>query len=213
MRGTAAAVAAAAGWYERLGKRALDLAGAVVLLVVLAPLLAGVALAVRAMLGTPVLFRQARVGRGGTTFTLYKFRTMKADRRLRPDRRGPARGDGRRRTHKSDRDPRHTPVGRFLRRSSLDELPQLWNILAGDMSLVGPRPELTEVADRHGLRHHPRHRVRPGLTGRWQVSARGQGLLHEHVDADLAYVERVTLRGDLAILLATPAAVLRRTGS
>jgi len=213
----AAAAAPSPTWYERRGKRALDLAGAVALLIALWPVLAGVAVAVRVVLGAPVLFHQARVGRGGEAFTLYKFRTMKTDRRVRAERRAQDRardraGD-RRQTHKSTADPRHTPLGRFLRRSSLDELPQLWNVVRGDMSLVGPRPELTEVVDRYSLRDHPRHRVRPGLTGPWQISARGNGLLHEHVDVDLAYVARITLLGDLAILLATPAAVLRRTGS
>jgi len=212
-RQTTSSATAQAPWYERRGKRALDLVGAWALIALLAPVIVGVAVAVRVQLGAPVLFRQARVGRGGEAFTLYKFRTMKADRRLRAERRARERAGDRRQTHKSTQDPRHTPLGVFLRRTSLDELPQLWNVVRGDMSLVGPRPELTEVADRYGLRDHPRHRVRPGLTGRWQVSERGSGLLHENVDVDLAYVERITLLGDLRILFATPSAVLRRTGS
>jgi len=194
------------GAYRRFGKPAMDRGGALLLLVLLAPVLGAIALAVRLVLGSPVLFRQARVGEYGRTFMILKFRTMREDRReaaaITFD------GSDRRITHKSPADPRLVPLGRFLRRWSLDELPQLWNVLCGDMSLVGPRPELVAVVERHGLREHPRHQVKPGITGLWQVSARADGPLHENVEIDLVYVANLSLRQDLAILLRTPRAAL-----
>jgi lipopolysaccharide/colanic/teichoic acid biosynthesis glycosyltransferase len=117
------------------------------------------------------------------------------------DRRAPS---GRRRTHKTDADPRHTRLGRFLRRTSLDELPQLVNVLRGELSLVGPRPELPEVVDRYEPWQHARHGVRPGITGLWQVTDRSSGEpMHLHVRRDLEYIERVSVSTDLLILLLT----------
>jgi lipopolysaccharide/colanic/teichoic acid biosynthesis glycosyltransferase len=117
-------------------------------------------------------------------------------------------------THKSDRDPRHTRVGRTLRRYSLDELPQLINVLRGEMSIVGPRPELEDVVATYPAGLEQRHHVKPGLTGLWQVSARGSGPMHENGQWDLAYVERVSLRTDLEIIVKTPKAMLgENTGS
>jgi lipopolysaccharide/colanic/teichoic acid biosynthesis glycosyltransferase len=119
----------------------------------------------------------------------------------------------RRKTHKHEQDPRLTALGRFLRKWSLDELPQLWNVVRGDMSLIGPRPELVSIVERYDTWQHARHRVKPGLTGLWQVTARGDGLMHEHTHIDLAYAARVSLRGDFKILLLTiPALLGRRTG-
>jgi len=103
---------------------------------------------------------------------IYKFRTMRPDRRQAVL---PYSGPDRRVCHETDNDPRHTPLGRFLRKYSLDELPQLWNVLVGDMSLVGPRPELVEVVERYESWQRERHRVKPGLTGLWQVTCRGEG--------------------------------------
>ncbi len=174
-------------------------------LVALFPLILLVALLVYLTLGGPVILRQRRIGLGGKPFTVFKFRTMLADRRA-DDRRAEDRpfGPDRRVTHKSQDDPRLTPSGRLLRRLSLDELPQLLNVLRGDMSLVGPRPELPEVVRRHyASEHHRRHAVRPGMTGLWQISERGNGVMHEHVHIDLEYVDRVSLTTDLAILLWT----------
>jgi lipopolysaccharide/colanic/teichoic acid biosynthesis glycosyltransferase len=196
------------GAYRRVGKPTMDLFGAAVLLVALSPVMAAVALAVRLVLGRPVLFRQARVGQHGHTFLILKFRTMGMDRR--EDTALTSDGPERRVTHKSAADPRLVPLGRFLRRWSLDELPQLWNVLCGQMSLVGPRPELVAVVERHGLRDHPRHRVKPGITGLWQVTARADGPLHEHVDIDLVYLANLSLRQDVEILLRTPTAALGR---
>lgn len=196
--------------YIRWVKPALDRALALVLLVLLSPLMATVAVVVVVSLGRPVIFRQERVGLGGRVFLLRKFRTMAPDRRARrlpierPDRRG---------YHKSANDPRHTSVGRFLRRTSLDELPQLINVLLGDMSLVGPRPELTSVVGNYADWQHRRHAVRPGITGPWQVKARGDGPMHEFTFLDVAYVEEVGLANDLLLLCQTvPAALGRRSG-
>ncbi len=197
--------------YTRLAKPAFDRVAAAAALVVAAVPMAAIAVSVAVYLDRPVLFRQTRIGLDGEPFEVLKFRTM------RPDRRG-QRLDvihDRRETHKSDEDPRHTRLGMFLRRYSLDELPQLINVLRGEMSLVGPRPELASVVAesyRPGL--DQRHLVKPGLTGLWQVSARGDGPMHENGDWDLDYVERVSLRTDLDILAKTPSAMFgERIGS
>lgn len=192
------------GVYVRLVKPSLDRVLALVGLAVAAIPMALIAGIVAVSMGRPVLFRQRRIGADGEPFEVLKFRTM------RPDRRG-QRLDvihDRRRTHKSDHDPRHTAVGRFLRRYSLDELPQLLNVLRGEMSMVGPRPELDSVVEQYPPALHQRHLVKPGLTGLWQVSARGDGPMHENGQWDLAYVDRVSLRTDLQILARTPRALV-----
>jgi lipopolysaccharide/colanic/teichoic acid biosynthesis glycosyltransferase len=189
--------------YERLGKPVLDRVGAVALGVVTLPVIATIALIVRLMLGSPVFYIQERVGQHGKRFRMYKFRTMRLDRR-RKER--PFRGRDRRVRHKTGEDPRHTAVGRFLRRRSLDELPQLWNVVLGDMSLVGPRPELPSVVSGYGRWQHERHLCKPGLTGLWQVSTRNNGdgsLMCEHTEVDLRYMRVVSLRTDLWILCKT----------
>jgi lipopolysaccharide/colanic/teichoic acid biosynthesis glycosyltransferase len=197
--------------YERFGKRAVDITLASAALVGLAPAFGAIAVASRIFLGRKVLFRQRRVGRAGVSFWMYKFRTMHPDRRVQVQGR-PYNGPERRCTHKSADDPRHTTYGRLLRKTSLDELPQLWNVLRGDMSLVGPRPEIEAVVDRYGLRQHPRHLVRPGLTGVWQVSPSRTNLLVEGVDIDLRYVEDVSLKRDVELMAKTVPAVIRATG-
>ena len=198
--------------YQRWVKPVLDRGIVLLLLPVLAPVAAVVAAIVAVELGRPVLFRQERVGRHGERFTVHKFRSMRQDRRDSRDEQWP--GDDRRLTHKSSDDPRHTRIGRMLRKSSLDELPQLWNVLKGDMSLVGPRPELTSVVRRYEPWQHRRHDVKPGLTGPWQVSERGSAPMHEATHVDLQYVDSVSLRTDLALLVKTPVAVLlKRSGS
>ena len=218
--------------YERVAKPISDRVLAFVMLVVLLPMLAVVALCVRLQLGPGVIYRQYRIGLGGTPFQMLKFRTMDTDRRretegaTRPDRRrkrdrrhGQAAvvalerrkehdrrqlSSGRRQTHKSSDDPRHTGLGRFLRASSIDELPQLVNVLRGDLSLVGPRPELPEVVERYEPWQHARHRVKPGITGLWQVTERADDTpMHTHVDTDLQYVETLSASTDVRILLLT----------
>ncbi len=204
--------AARGGLYLRLGKPLLDRVLAVIALLVLAPLLAVTAAVVAAEFGRPVIFRQQRVGRGGRPFAIYKFRTMQHDRRYGGDGVFPAQQD-RRLTHKSQDDPRHTALGRRLRKFSLDELPQLWNVVRGEMSLVGPRPELVQVVARYEDWQERRHVVKPGLTGMWQITARGDQPMHQLTHIDLEYVDAVGLRRDLSILLCTPVALLRRGGS
>ena len=205
----AAGLVPPSGPYVRWGKGLLDRTLGLVALVLLLPVLLVVAAAVLVRTGRPVLFRQERVGRDGRPFTILKFRTMGPDRRreqrpiAHPERRG---------YHKSDDDPRHTPLGRRLRRYSLDEFPQLVNVLRGEMSLVGPRPELPAVVRTYRERDHVRHAVRPGLTGPWQTSARDDRPMHEFLHLDLDYVARVSLRHDLALLLRTVPALLRRPG-
>ncbi|HUG85463.1 MAG TPA: sugar transferase [Euzebya sp.] len=205
------------GWYLRYGKRAVDTVLALIALLLLTPLMAMVAFAVLTSVGSPIFFSQTRIGREGRPFDVYKFRTMHTDRRTTQDRRSSNRqavGQDRRRTHKSAEDPRLTPTGRVLRRLSLDELPQLINVLRGQMSLVGPRPELPSIIERHYEDwHHRRHAVRPGITGLWQITERGNGMMHEHVDVDLDYIDQVGPLTDLKILLLTmPAALGSRRG-
>jgi len=196
--------------FERHVKRPMDLVGGVALVVVLSPLLAVTALAVRLRLGSPVFFHQTRIGRDGEEFEVIKFRSMGLDRRQVQD---TFDGRDRRRVHKTSDDPRHTALGRRIRQLSLDELPQLVNVVKGQMSLVGPRPELAHVAREHQLVDHPRHVVRPGMTGLWQVSTDRKGLLHENVDKDLDYIEHITFTGDVRILFRTLGAIGRANGS
>jgi lipopolysaccharide/colanic/teichoic acid biosynthesis glycosyltransferase len=202
-------VATADSLYVRFCKPVIDRITAGVLLVVTIPLILAVAATVLLALGRPVLYRQRRVGQGGEVFRVWKFRTMLPDRRV-ADR--PVDVE-RRVCHKREDDPRHTRVGTVLRRWRLDELPQLVNILAGSMSLVGPRPELVEVVSRYQPWQHRRHAVKPGLTGLWQVSRPTySGLMHENTHVDLDYIDRIGLRTDLRILLQTVRCVLSRTG-
>lgn len=201
-----------ASGYIRYGKPLLDRLLAVLALLLLTPLIGVVAVVVYVHFGAPIIFGQQRMGRDGHIFTVYKFRSMRMDRRAN---RAGFDGLDRRLTHKSDADPRLTPVGRMLRKMSLDELPQLVNVLKGDMSLVGPRPELPEVVDRyyHDWQHR-RHDVKPGITGLWQISQRGNGMMHEYVDLDLDYVDQASFATDMRILLRTiPAALLTNQGS
>lgn len=195
--------------YSRIGKRLLDLTVGTGLMIVLSPLLLAAALAARLSLGKPVLYRQERVGRQGRTFWLYKLRTMTPDRRNRDV---PFPGPDRRRTHKSRSDPRVPRAGAVLRAFHLDELPQLWNVIKGDMSLVGPRPELPQIVERYAEWQHRRHVVKPGLTGLWQVSDLNGHPMHECTEVDLEYLSTMGLGTDLSILLRTPVAVLRRHG-
>lgn len=197
-------------------KRALDVVAATGLLLLSLPLMAAVALAVR-LDGSPVLFRQRRVGAGGRPIVVRKFRSMTADAEQRlledPDlhRRYVANGF----KLPADEDPRLTRWGRFLRSSSLDEMPQILSVLRGDMSMVGPRPvvepELEEYAARDALDTYLG--TRPGLTGLWQVSGRSALGYSERVALDVAYASQRSLRLDVAILARTVLAVLRRHGA
>jgi lipopolysaccharide/colanic/teichoic acid biosynthesis glycosyltransferase len=199
--------------YGRWFKRPIDVALASLLLGLVSPVLVVLALAIPVMLGPGgIIYRQQRVGRDGQPFTIFKFRSMLRDRRVAADR--PYIGPERRATHKSSDDPRHTPFGRFLRATSFDELPQLLNIIRGEMSLVGPRPELIDVARREGFANHPRHLTRPGLTGMFQVSAlRSQNRISSGLHLDLQYVVDVRFARDLRILAKTAFIPFCRRGS
>lgn len=191
-------------------KNLFDRVGAGLLLAVLLPLLVGVAAAVRASGPGPAFFRQTRVGRDGAEFTIYKFRTMRADaehRKITLSSEGPGP------LFKIRNDPRVTPLGARLRRHSLDELPQLINVLLGHMSLVGPRPPLPEEVARYGDDVRRRLLVKPGMTGLWQVSGRSDLSWEESVRLDLRYVESWSLMLDLQILWKTWSAVARGAGA
>jgi len=183
-------------------KRAFDVAVAVSALVILAPLLAVVALVIRLDSPGPVLFTQQRVGRDGTYFRMLKFRSMvvtaEADLASLQDR-----NEGAGALFKIRDDPRVTRVGRFIRRHSIDELPQLWNIVVGDMSVVGPRPPLPREVDDYEEHVHRRLYIRPGLTGMWQVNGRSTLDWEESVKLDLFYVENWSLVGDIVIMWRT----------
>jgi lipopolysaccharide/colanic/teichoic acid biosynthesis glycosyltransferase len=195
--------------YERLVKPVVDRCAGVILGIVAVPLFLVLAAAIRVKLGKGVIYKQQRVGRHGVPFTMYKFRTMTPDRRQAVR---PFNGPDRRVCHKRADDPRHTPLGRFLRCSSLDELPQLWNVIRGDMSLVGPRPELPHIVERYQPWQHERHEVKPGITGFWQLSGRAGGLAYEGVELDIDYLRALSLRTDLSVLLRTVPIAIIRTG-
>jgi exopolysaccharide biosynthesis polyprenyl glycosylphosphotransferase len=193
-------------------KRTFDIAGAAVLLVALSPLLSAIALTVKLTSRGPILFRSRRPGIGGQPFDCLKFRTMHTDaerRQAELERQNEASGA----LFKIKRDPRLTPPGGFLRRFSLDELPQLWNVLRGDMSLVGPRPLPQRDYDRLLDWHRKRYLVLPGITGLWQVSGRAELDFDELVRLDFLYLERWSVFLDLSILVKTVPAVLMRKGA
>jgi lipopolysaccharide/colanic/teichoic acid biosynthesis glycosyltransferase len=196
-------------FYRNRVKPIIDRVGAAVLMVTTSPLTLISMLAVWVSLGRPVVYKQKRVGLDGKTFEIYKLRTMIPDRR---GRQGDYVGPERRQTHKSLQDPRVPTTGRLLRQVRFDELPQLWNVVKGDMSLVGPRPELPEIVAEYDDWQHARHQVKPGLTGPWQVSDHNGEPMHECTEIDLEYVADISFRRDLSILVRTPAAMLHRRG-
>ncbi|MCB1995427.1 MAG: sugar transferase [Burkholderiaceae bacterium] len=195
-------------------KRGCDIAVAVVALLALAPLLAAVALAIKLYDRGPVLFWQQRVGRHGVRFAFPKFRSMcvDAEARLAALRERNQHGqDGV--TFKMKHDPRITPVGRLIRRTSIDELPQLWSVLRGDMSLVGPRPALVSEVQRYELAHRERLLVTPGLTCIWQVSGRGEVPFAQQLEMDLDYIRNRSIGLDLKLLALTLPAVVGGRGA
>jgi exopolysaccharide biosynthesis polyprenyl glycosylphosphotransferase len=188
-------------------KRAFDMVVATLALIVGAPLLLAIATAIRVRDGSPVLFRQTRIGLHGRQFAMLKFRTMSVDAERRLEevlQHSEVHGAA----FKMTDDPRVTRTGRFLRRSSLDELPQLWNVVRGEMSLVGPRPALPREVDTYDLWHRRRLSMKPGLTGLWQVSARRSADFDQWATLDLSYIDRWSLWLDIKILARTvPAAI------
>ena len=185
-------------FYDRVVKRALDIIISGLALIVLSPLMAVVALLVRIKHGSPVLFKQERPGLNEKSFYMYKFRSMTnergADGELLPD------------------EKRLTKLGRFMRAASLDELPELWNILRGDLSLIGPRPLLMRYLPRYSERQHKRHSVRPGMTGWAQVHGRNLLSWQDKFEYDVWYAEHISFALDVKIFFMTIAKVLKREG-
>ena len=198
--------------YLRAGKRALDILGAIVGLVLSAPILALASLLVKLESHGPVLYKSRRVGRGGRPFTFFKLRSMVNGADL----------DRHRLSHLNEsdgpvfkiaRDPRVTRIGRFLRTTSIDEIPQLFNVLRGDMSLVGPRPPIAEEVAQYEPWQFRRLEVRPGLTCLWQISGRSRIGFQEWMRLDLEYIRKQSFRLDVKILIRTIPAVLSREGA
>jgi exopolysaccharide biosynthesis polyprenyl glycosylphosphotransferase len=182
-------------------KRALDVVGALALLALAAPLLLWASVRIRLDSPGPVLFAQQRIGRGGRPFTLYKLRTMRAD--VAPYAVAPRGGE----------DPRVTRYGRWLRRTSIDELPQLWNVLRGEMSLVGPRPEMPFIVETYDEWQRRRLAVPPGITGLWQILGRKDLPMHENLQYDFYYIRNRSLAMDVSLLVRTVGVVLSRRGA
>jgi lipopolysaccharide/colanic/teichoic acid biosynthesis glycosyltransferase len=202
--------------FDRILSRLSDIAIALIVLILALPLLIGVALAVKGQDGGPMIFAHERIGRNGRLFRCFKFRSMvlDADARLTavletdPEARAEWARD-----HKLRVDPRVTRVGDFLRRSSLDELPQLFNVLRGEMSIVGPRPPIASEVANYALEHFRRLEVMPGLTGLWQIQARHDSSFATYIALDTAYVENWSFWLDLKILVRTARVVIRGTGT
>jgi exopolysaccharide biosynthesis polyprenyl glycosylphosphotransferase len=198
--------------YQRMSKRAFDIAATLLMMPFVLPVMALVALLVRLDSPGPILYRTRRIGENGSVFVMYKFRTMVANadqwmqQVLQPDESG-------RVIHKKRNDPRITRVGRFLRKTSLDELPQLLNVLIGDMSLVGPRPEIPELVERYTPWQRERFAVPQGMTGWWQVNGRSNKPLHLNTEDDLYYVRNYSVWLDLRILVKTVWVVISGKGA
>ena len=186
------------GIYERYFKRPLDIILSLIAIIVLSPLMLIIAVLVRIYLGSPVIFKQQRPGLNEKIFTMYKFRTMTDER----DENGELLPDG----------IRLTKFGKFLRSTSLDELPELFNILKGDMSIIGPRPLLVEYLPLYNEHQKRRHKVRPGLSGLAQVSGRNAISWEEKFDLDVEYVSSISFLGDLKIIFLTFKKALIREG-
>lgn len=206
-------------------KRAVDIVGSLIALVILLPILGLIAVLIRLTSPGPIFFRQIRIGRYGQRFTFFKFRTMYSEssesvhqkyvQQLIADTgERETDGDGNGAVYKIQDDPRITPIGRFFRKTSLDELPQFWNVLKGDMSIVGPRPPIPYEVECYEVWHRRRlFEVKPGITGLWQVCGRSRTRFNEMVRLDLQYAKSWSLWLDLRILLRTPGAVISGDGA
>jgi exopolysaccharide biosynthesis polyprenyl glycosylphosphotransferase len=193
-------------------KRGMDVSISLIAIVLLSPVLLATALLVRVTSAGPVLFRQDRVGLHGKAFRVLKFRSMTVDAEA-----GVAelmeQNGGYAPFYKIKHDPRVTRVGKFIRRASIDELPQFFNVLRGDMSLVGPRPQVTAEVEQYAFEHNRRLMVKPGITGLWQVSGRSDLAWRDAVRLDMKYVDTWSLAGDVRILLKTVRVVLTWRGA
>lgn len=196
----------------RIIKRAFDFMISLILIILSSPIMAAAAFAIRCDSAGPILFRQTRVGENGKPFEMLKFRTMTADAESKIMEKLREAGENEV-VHKRADDPRITKVGRFLRRYSLDEIPQLINVLKGEMSLVGPRPELPWLVDRYRPWQRKRFAVPQGLTGWWQINGRSEKPMHLNTDEDLYYIYNYSLWLDIKILLMTPIAVIMGKGA
>jgi exopolysaccharide biosynthesis polyprenyl glycosylphosphotransferase len=196
-----------------LVKRLFDIAASAVLLVLLLPVFGLVALAIRLESPGPILFRQTRVGRWGRLFTMWKFRSMYVDAEARKAALMAQNEMAGGVLFKMKNDPRVTKVGRFIRKTSIDELPQLWNVLRGEMSLVGPRPPVPAEVDEYSLSDRRRLEVIPGITCIWQISGRSEIPFEQQVELDVQYIESQSFWTDLKILLKTVPALLLGTGA
>jgi lipopolysaccharide/colanic/teichoic acid biosynthesis glycosyltransferase len=200
-------------WYECWGKRALDLVASILLVILFCPLFLVTTILIVCTSRGPILFRQQRVGKEGIPFTMFKFRTMKRvaseDSITRHARDLASRGV----LFKIDSDPRITRVGMLLRRLSLDELPQFFNVIKGEMSLVGPRPLILFMVAPYPEENRQRNAIVPGLTGLWQISARGESSsVLQMIEYDVAYRKKLSFHYDLRILAKTIPIVIRGTG-
>jgi lipopolysaccharide/colanic/teichoic acid biosynthesis glycosyltransferase len=198
-----------------LGKRLFDIVGALAIGILALPLIVIISIAIR-VTGSPVIFWHTRIGLNRKPFRCYKFRSMvpNAERRLREMLRSdPKALQEWRANHKLLEDPRITRLGNFLRKSSLDELPQLWNVLKGDMSLVGPRPIVADELERYGNKAQKYCSVRPGMTGLWQISGRNNVTYSRRVSLDVLYIRKQNLRVDCWVLWQTVFVVLSRIGA
>ncbi len=196
----------------RMIKRAFDFAISLILVILSSPIMAAAAIAIRVDSAGPILFRQTRVGENGKPFEMLKFRTMTADAEIKIMEKLREAGENEV-IHKRADDPRVTKVGRFLRRYSLDEVPQLFNVIKGEMSLVGPRPELPWLVDRYRPWQRKRFAVPQGITGWWQINGRSEKPMHLNTDEDLYYIYNYSLWLDIKILLMTPIAVIMGKGA
>jgi exopolysaccharide biosynthesis polyprenyl glycosylphosphotransferase len=201
------------GGVARVVKTVFDRTAAMVGLILISPLLLAIAVAVRVTSPGPAIFRQERVGKGGSTFTMYKFRSMREDAEQVLEAVAEKNKHDGGPMFKAPEDPRVTKVGAFIRRFSLDELPQLWNVVKGDMALVGPRPPLPREVSQYDDIAHRRLLVRPGLTGLWQVSGRSDLTWEESVRLDLYYIDNWSVVSDIAILGRTGSAVVNGKGA
>ena len=194
-------------------KRLLDIIGSLCALIISSPILLGVAIAIKLDDGGPVFFSQTRIGLHGKPFKMYKFRSMVTNAEELKKKLAEETGQEDRFIFKMKDDPRITKVGHFIRKTSLDEFPQLYNVLKGDMSLVGPRPALPEEVARYGSLYSARLLVKPGITGPWQVSGRSDLSQEQSEYLDVSYIENWSIAGDLAILAKTVMVIFTGCGS